>query len=357
MADTTHVPLRSAAISQFIDGVYGLVNPQVGTTRQGKPYLKCILRDASGEMPGRKWDFPEADLGALSATGFVRVAGGVESYDDRAQLRIERIHSVEVADEDLARLLPVARRDPAAMDARLREILGTLAHPGMRALVEEYLADDELMARFRRAPAAVTLHHAWIGGLLEHTLQLVELADRMLPLYPLLSRDLVLAGLFLHDIGKVFELSWERGFNYTVDGNLIGHIVRGAILLQAKAARVRQRIGEELPADAIKVLQHIILSHHGRPEHGAARMPSTPEAIFVASLDHLDARTQMALSATREEGAPDAGGALFTDRLWALETRLYRPDPLAASMEAPATAAAPPPEPAVDAQRGPDGAT
>lgn len=341
MTDRPHVNIRSAAINQFIEGIYNLVNPQVGTTRQGKPYLKCILRDASGEIPGRKWDFPESALDEVAATGFVHVSGNVEAYDDRAQLRIEQIRGVEIEDADLAYLLPNSKRDLDHMDGRLRELLGTLEHPGMQALVTEFLTDEELMGRFRRAPAAVSLHHAWIGGLLEHTLQLVELADRMLPLYPQLNRDLVIVGLFLHDFGKVFELSWERGFNYTTDGNLIGHIVRGTILLQAKAARVRQRVGDALPTDAIKVLQHIILSHHGRPEYGAARVPSTPEAIFVASLDHLDARTQMALSATRDANAPGGGSSLFTDKLWALDTRLYRPDPLAGSPAEPDASGAP----------------
>lgn len=211
----------------------------------------------------------------------------------------------------------------------LRGILGTLRHPAMKALAETYLADEDLMARFRRCPAAVSVHHAYIGGLLEHTLQLMKLADVGLPLYPALNRDIVLMGLFLHDLGKTFELSWERGFEYTTEGNLIGHVVRGAIVLQFMAAAAAKQSGERLPADALRVLQHIILSHHGEIEHGAVKLPSTPEAVFVAMLDDLDAKTAMAIAHGRGPApAGEDGGGTFTDKIWALGTRLYRPDPL-----------------------------
>ena len=186
------------------------------------------------------------------------------------------------------------------------------------------------MAGFRRCPAATSLHHAFIGGLLEHTLQLLKLAEVMLPLYPGLNRDIVLMGLFLHDLGKTVELTWEKGFRYTTEGSLVGHVVRGAIWLQVKAAMAAKQSGHRLPSDALRVLQHVILSHHGEPEHGAVKVPATPEAIFVAMLDNLDAKTAMAIAHARGPGSPaaDAGGA-FTDRVWALDTRLYRPDPLA----------------------------
>lgn len=315
--------------SGYVDGVYTIVNPQVGTTRAGKPYLKCLLKDASGEMPGRKWEFNPNDLGALASTGFVWVSGNAELYEERPQLRIDQINPTEVADEDLAFLLPVTKGSVDAMFTRLATIMRSVRHPGMLSLVETFLTDESLMSNFRRAPAAVSVHHAWIGGLLEHTLQLLEIAERTLPLYPRLDRDIVLVGLFLHDLGKCWELSWDRGFNYTTDGNLIGHIVRGAIVLQFKAAQANKLSGNALPADAIRVLQHIILSHHGSLEFGAAKLPSTPEAIFVAQLDNLDAKTQIALDALQgAANAPDPVNG-FTDRVWALDTRLYRGRPLA----------------------------
>jgi 3'-5' exoribonuclease len=198
----------------------------------------------------------------------------------------------------------------------------------VKALADAYLDDKELMAGFRRCPAATSLHHAYIGGLLEHTLQLLKLADVMGPLYPQLNRDLVIMGLFLHDLGKTVELSWDKGFDYTTEGNLIGHSVRGVIWLQVKAAIAAKQSGARLPADALRVLQHIILSHHGELEHGAPKLPSTPEAIFVSMLDDLDAKTTMGLANADRDHPAAAQAADFTDKVWALGTRIYRRDPL-----------------------------
>ncbi len=331
MAGSTqaHTDIRTFPPNGYVEGVYSIVNPQLGTTRAGKSYLKCILRDATGEVVSRHWSFDESQFEEISAAGFVWAAGHTQVYNGQIQFIIEQVRAVEVDDEDLASLLPAAARNVDEMFAEVRGILATLAHPAMKGLADAYLADEELMADFRRCPAAVLLHHAYLGGLLEHTLQLLKLADAMLPLYAMLNRDLVLMGLFLHDMGKTAELTWARGFDYTTDGNLIGHCVRGTIWLQVKAAIAAKQSGQRLPPDALRVLQHIILSHHGELEHGAVKVPSTPEAVFVAMLDNLDARTAMALAHTRPEQAPaaDVPGD-FTDRVWALGTRLYRRDPL-----------------------------
>jgi 3'-5' exoribonuclease len=188
-----------------------------------------------------------------------------------------------------------------------------------------------LMGQFKQAPAAKMMHHAYLGGLLEHTLNLVKLANVVCPLYPKISRDLVVVGLFLHDLGKTREISFEGAFTYTDRGELIGHIVDGAIMLHDKVQQVMRTSGVRLPKNAISVLQHIILSHHGQPEFGAAKIPATPEAILVAMLDNLDAKTTIAVTAARPNRAKatDLGGN-FTEKQWALEqVRLFRPDPLA----------------------------
>jgi 3'-5' exoribonuclease len=172
------------------------------------------------------------------------------------------------------------------------------------------------------------MHHAYIGGLLEHTLALLNLADRICPLYPRVNRDIVLMGLFLHDIGKTRELEFDRAFSYTDRGELVGHIVDGVLILRDKIHALMREKGVRLPSGAVMVLEHIILSHHGVPEFGAAKIPSTPEAIMVSMLDNLDAKTTMALAAARPDNlAPDLGGN-FTEKQWALSTKLYRPDPL-----------------------------
>jgi 3'-5' exoribonuclease len=214
------------------------------------------------------------------------------------------------------------------MFAEVAAILGTLEHPAARALATAYLSDDHLMAAFKQCPAAKSMHHACIGGLLEHTLQLLKLGDRICPLYPRLNRDVVLLGLFLHDLGKTRELIFDRAFSYTDRGELIGHIVEGAIMLHDKAQQVMRSTGQRLPANFVMVLQHIILSHHGIPEFGAAKIPATPEAILVSMLDNLDAKTHMALSAARPDMSTNELGGNFTEKQWALDTKLFRPDPL-----------------------------
>lgn len=328
-----HTNLRSLPSSGYVDGVYCLVNPQIGTTRAGKPYLKCLLRDATGEAAARQWTFDENAFPELEQAGFVWIAGHTQVYNGQVQIILEQIKPVGVSDEEIAALLPSTTKDIGEMFEELSALLGTIEHPAMKALVKAYIDDEDLMERFKRAPAATSLHHAWIGGLLEHTLQLLKLADVMLPLYPQLNRDIVLMGLFLHDLGKTVELSWDKGFEYTAEGHLIGHIVRGAIWLQIKAAKASKDSGDKLPPAALRVLQHIIISHHGEPEFGAAKVPSTPEAIFISQLDNLDAKTSMALVNTRPDEAPQIESISdFTDKVWALGTRLYKHDPLASEL-------------------------
>jgi 3'-5' exoribonuclease len=184
------------------------------------------------------------------------------------------------------------------------------------------------MAQFKKAPAAKSMHHAYLGGLLEHTLSLMNLADRVCPLYPKINRDLVMTGLFLHDLGKTRELAYDKAFSYTDRGELVGHIVEGVLMLRDKAHALMREKGIRIPPDALMVLEHIILSHHGVPEFGAAKIPSTPEAIMVSILDNLDAKTFMALAAARPDHLPPDLGGNFTERQWALDTKLFRPDPL-----------------------------
>ena len=309
----------------YVEGVYSIVNPQLAQTRTNKPYLKCMIRDASGEITARAWSFEEAQFEAINQCGFVFLRGSTQAYQGQVQLIIEQIEAREVTAEEMLALLPSTNKDIAEMFGRVTELLRSMQHPAMRALAEQYLSDERLMEDLRRAPAAMSVHHAWIGGLLEHTHQLMELADRMLPLDPSLNRDLVLFSLFAHDIGKTVELSWEQGFNYTTEGQLIGHVVRGAIWLQIKAAASARATNEKLPGETLRVLQHIMVSHHGQLEFGAAKLPATPEAMFVAMLDNLDAKTQASVTAAKREFA---GGGDWSDKVWALETKIYRPDPL-----------------------------
>ncbi len=312
----------------FVHGVYSLVNPQIGTTRNGEPFLKCLLRDATGEAIGRRWRFDPATMADITSTGFVGIEGEQEMYQDKLQIKITDIWFHEPTTDELTELLPSTRKNIDEMFAEVSALIQSLEHPAAKALGAAYLDDAKLMEDFRVAPAAMQIHHAWIGGLLEHTLQLMNLADVMLPNYPRLNRDIILFSLFIHDLGKVEELRWDRGFEYTREGNLIGHIALGAMWLEDKAKIAEANLGEPLPDGFITVLQHIVLSHHGLLEHGAVKLPSTPEAIFVSQLDNLDAHTQTALDSARPWVKTAVGDEAFTERLWSLNTKLYRRDPL-----------------------------
>lgn len=321
-----HLNISDMTSGTRVDGAYSLVNPQVAPKRDGSPYFKCLVRDATGQISARLWSIDPDAAEEITRTGYAWISGCTENYKDQIQLKIEEIKPYEPDDADLAILLPHTTQDVSMMFEEVSDIMRSVKDPMVRALVDSYLDDDQLMRRFRQAPAAVALHHAFIGGLLEHTRQLLKIADASLPLYPDLNRDLVLIGLFLHDLGKGYELQWQRGFDYTLTGNLVGHIVFGVQLLGVKIKVAEQALGgERFPLPLRHCIEHIILSHHGKREYGSPVLPSTPEAIFVSQLDNLDAKTAMALSAA--DRANLKPGQTFSEKIWALETKIYRPDP------------------------------
>jgi len=322
--------IRELGPAERFTGAFAIANAQLGATRAGKPYLRCLLADRTGDLPARKWTITEEEFSRLPTDGFVWAEGETQPFQGELQLIIQAIDPIDPTADQLRDLVPCSARPPEEMFAEVQRIMGSLSHPAALALAKTYLDDETLMSLFLQAPAAKALHHAFLGGLCEHTLQLLNLAEAMLPLYPKLNRDIVLLGLFLHDLGKTRELSWEKGFSYTDRGELVGHIVEGAIMLHDKAQQAMRASGVRMPGSFITVLQHIIVSHHGEPEFGAAKIPATPEAIFVSLLDNLDAKCNMALNAARPDQARSFNlGGNFTEKNWALNTKLYRPDPLA----------------------------
>jgi len=326
-----HTFINDLEPSQSVEGVYSIRNSQLGLTKNGKPFLKAIIGDKSGQVAGRMWNISEQMFATLPTDGFVWINGQTQPYQGEVQLIIQNIRAEEVDEDDLLNLIPSSERNLDEMFTELTALLETIQHPAMKALIQAYLDDADLMRDFRRAPAAVSMHHAYLGGLLEHTLQMCNLADRMLPLYPKLNRDLIITGLFLHDMAKCRELSYEAGFSYSDQGQLIGHLVMGSLWLEEKAKQAADASGTPLPRSALMVLHHIIISHHSKPEYGAARVPATPEAVFISRLDELDAKTQMSLENARPDNEPNTSNRSpgnFTNKVWALDTKLYKPDPL-----------------------------
>jgi 3'-5' exoribonuclease len=323
--------------AERIGGTFAISNAQLGKTKQDKPFLKCLISDKTGMLPARMWSIDPAQFKRLPTDGFVYIEAETQPYQGELQLIIQVIDPVEPSHEELADLMPTTSRNIDEMYAEVVRLLATLEHPAARALAKAYLDDEMLMTAFKRCPAAKAMHHAYLGGLLEHTMTLMQLADRICPLYPKISRDIVVLGLFLHDLAKTRELIYDRTFSYSDRGELIGHLVDGAIMLHDKAQHVMRTQGVRLPRNLLNVLQHIIISHHGVPEFGAAKIPATPEAILVNLLDNVDAKTVMALAAARPEMAAadssdQTGASLngnFTEKNWGLDTKLFRPDPLA----------------------------
>ncbi len=321
-----HAFIKSLQPNQLIEGVYAVQNTQLGQTKTGKPYIKCVLGDKTGRAPGRMWNATEELFNSLPTDGFVWIEGQSQLYQGEMQLVLQAIKGWKPAFNQIADLLPASQYDPEEMLAEITQIMRSLTDANLRRLAEQYLTDAPLMDKFKRAPAAMSLHHAYISGLIEHTLSLLRLADRVMPLYPRLNPEVVKMGLFLHDLGKCSELTWDAGFGYSTDGQLIGHIARGSLWLHEKAGKLAAA-GTPIPEPLIMVLHHIILSHHGQPEFGALKIPGTPEAWAVALLDNMDAKIQMALDAARPVEAPAAESGPFTEKVWALETRLFKPDP------------------------------
>ncbi|GAF90624.1 unnamed protein product, partial [marine sediment metagenome] len=205
------------------------------------------------------------------------------------------------------------------MFEEVKAIVGRIKHRQLKALVGEFLADSELMEKFRNAPGGVKLHHDYIGGLLEHTHNMLRVAVAILPLYPDVQADLVLVGIFLHDIGKTEELAYDMGLSYTDSGQLIGHITKSFLMVNQKADALAAK-GTPIDESILDALGHIILSHHGQYEFGSPKLPATAEAFMVYYIDDLDAKISQVTSAIDSE----QGDSNWTGWKNALQTRLYR---------------------------------
>lgn len=315
---------------QLADEIFLISQKDLRTTTNGSLYIHLVLVDRTGQMLGRVWSATQQQYELIPAGGFLRVRGRIESYKGNLQFILDGMRQVESGEFDIADYLKRTEFDIDEMWQQVLAILRTVKNRDLLALVKQFVEDEEIAAAFKKAPAAVQNHHAYVGGLLEHTLNVLELATRILgeaddtkSRYPDVSRDLTLVGVFLHDIGKAAELSFETNFAYTTGGQLVGHITQAAIWIDQKAAAVEQETGKRFPEDLQHVLTHIVLSHHGSYEFGSPKLPACPEAILVHYLDNIDAKLHMAFSAM---GDPKNADSDWTHFVRALETRVFRKD-------------------------------
>lgn len=272
---------------QRVEGVYLVHGKSLATTRAGKAFLTLKMGDRSGITEGRVWDDAEKVFQTIADCDYVRVAAQVNLYNGKLQLNLKSVKPVDVETVDPSHYLPASPRDPDEMMAELMACIGRVKDQDLQKLLHTIFQDGDLKERFRRAPAAKAMHHAYVGGLLEHTLSLFHLCERVMPHFPEVDGSLLLAGALLHDLGKVDELSYARSFDYTDEGRLMGHIVLELERVSRAIAGVRG-----FPEPKAVLLKHLLVSHHGKEEFGSPVKPMTMEALVLNMLDDLDAKSQ-----------------------------------------------------------------
>jgi 3'-5' exoribonuclease len=293
--------VNQLAHQESFDQVFLATNKQLRPNRNGQLYLQVELSDRTGALACRLWNANEDVYRSFEDGDYVRVDGLAQMYQGAMQIIASQITKAVESEIDPADFIPLSAVDLDKLLSRLREMLRGMADAHLRTLAECFLMDESFMAKFTRAPAGVKNHHAYHGGLLEHVVNLMEVCLRVAPLYPALKPDLLLMGAFLHDLGKVDELAYERTFSYTDEGQLIGHLVMAVSLLDSKVRVAEELSGEPFPAELALRLKHIIVSHHGEYEFGSPKLPMTLEAIAIHLLDNLDAKLYSFESLMRED--------------------------------------------------------
>lgn len=286
------------------------------TARNGNPYLDLELQDNSGTIKAKLWDCNSSDL-AFEADDVVRVSGNVEVYQGTLQLSLRKIVKCRDEDIELSDYLPHGEQDPEVLFEGLLRRIQQMPTGPLQVLLLRVFTDPEISKKYKVAPAAMSYHHAFIGGLITHVNSLVELADRVCDHYPFLDRELILAGLLLHDLGKIEELKYNRAFSYSTRGQLVGHISMGIEMVRDVV-----RMIPDFPPELWDRLEHIILSHHGKLEFGSPKEPMFMEALAVSYLDDLDSK----IEAMRQqyEADKDRPGN-WTSRNRALGKELLKP--------------------------------
>ena len=282
--------LRELRDNETLEGVFLATGKQVRSNKNGQPYLQVDLCDRSGPMTARLWNCDEKRAKAFEDGDFVRAKARAQLFQGAMQLILTDIDKAVDGSFNPADFLPRTEKDVSRLLERLRALLRSMDSHHLRALGEAFLMDSELIEGFSRAPAGIRQHHAYIGGLLEHVVNMMEVADRLVPLYPGLNRDLLLCGCLWDDMGKVRELSYQASFSYTDEGQLIGHISLGAIMLEGLLTKTAELTSEPFPVEMRLRWHHLIASHHGTLEFGSPKVPMTPEAQALHLIDMLDSK-------------------------------------------------------------------
>jgi len=284
------IPVAELAEGQQLEQPFRAADKQLRVNRQGGKYILLRLADRSGTIAGMMWNADQRVFDSFDRGDYIQCRGRTQLYNGALQMivtDVERMDPSEVRPEEFERFDAAESR---RVMGRLETLLGGLKNSHLRRLAEAFLRDDDLMEQFKSAAAAVSNHHAYPGGLLRHTVDLMELVALIAPRYPQLDAELLLFGAFLHDLGKIEELAGKDELTYTDRGQLIGHIVIGVQMLGRKIAAAESEGGEPFPSELRHHLEHLIVSHHGKLEFGSPKVPVTLEAIALHHIDNLDAK-------------------------------------------------------------------
>jgi 3'-5' exoribonuclease len=292
-------------VSSFV-----VVSKQVKPKKSGEPYLALTLGDRCGQIEAKMWDNVEEALDAFDQEDFLKVKGLINKYKNRFQLTIHKLRKLGDTEIDFADYLPKTTKDVDELWRTLGEFVNSFDDAFLRTLVQSFMADPEIASGYRNAPAAKTLHHAYIGGLLDHVVSLCRSCDLVSRNYPQVNRDLLLAGAFLHDIGKIYELNYSRSFSYTTRGQLLGHMIIELEMLQARIAQI-----PGFPDEMKTLLEHLIISHHGQYEFGSPKLPMFPEALMLHYLDDLDSKMESMRAHFEREAANDSSWTTYNASL------------------------------------------
>ncbi|WP_020675766.1 3'-5' exoribonuclease YhaM family protein [Geopsychrobacter electrodiphilus] len=253
--------------------------------RNGKPYMTLKLMDRTGEIEARVWDRVEEWARLFAKNDFLQISGRGNLYMGKMQLVVQDLKKVSEDSIDLADFMPVSKRPLVEMRGELDELLASMTDGPFGELMRAFFADAKFFKLYSRAPAAKGMHHVFLGGLLEHSLAVAALACDIAKRYAQVDRDLLIAGALMHDVGKIAELSYERSFDYTDEGKLIGHIVMGVEMIEE-----RSRTIPDFPRQQVMLLKHLLLSHHGQYEYGSPKRPKILEAVILSFIDDLDSK-------------------------------------------------------------------
>jgi 3'-5' exoribonuclease len=276
--------------NESIDQVFLVSDKQLRPNRSGNLYLSLRLSDRTGTVMGMMWNANDRVYRAIDNGDYVRVEGNTQFYNGALQIIVTHVERAAGNEIDESEFVPLGAQDIEQLRARMAEILRSLTNYHLRNLAECLLVDEALMDRLAMAPAGIKNHHAYRGGLIEHVVNLMELSLLFGPRYPQLDTEQLVVGCLLHDLGKLDELSYERDFAYTDEGQLLGHVVMGVGMLEEKIRQTEALSGEPFPAELALRLKHLVVSHHGEYEFGSPKLPMTREGIALHHLDNLDAK-------------------------------------------------------------------